>query len=141
MRRLSCSFLALALDVPRGSYPTPFLGRLLFKITDPNHKTRYPKTGVGYEPLGIQKSKLREQGKGALGLRFRRDRCHAGLRPTVVVRGSIPTGVSAILKALRLTQLDPKPCQTSIGTYLGPYANPYNIPLIVILIDPFKSNS
>ena len=29
-----------------------FLGRLLFKITDPNHKTRYPKKGVGYEPLG-----------------------------------------------------------------------------------------
>ena len=28
---------------PRGSYPTPFLGRLLFKITDPNHKTGYPK--------------------------------------------------------------------------------------------------
>ena len=24
---------------PRGSYPTPFLGRLLCKITDPNHKT------------------------------------------------------------------------------------------------------
>ena len=38
--------------IPRGSYPTPFLGRLLFKITDPNHKTRYPKKGVGYEPLG-----------------------------------------------------------------------------------------
>ena len=37
---------------PRGSYPTPFLGRLLCKITDPNHKTRYPKKGVGYEPLG-----------------------------------------------------------------------------------------
>ena len=39
-------------SLPRGSYPTPFLGRLLFKITDPNHKTRYPKKGVGYEPLG-----------------------------------------------------------------------------------------
>ena len=38
--------------LPRGSYSTPFLGRLLFKITDPNHKTRYPKKGVGYEPLG-----------------------------------------------------------------------------------------
>ena len=25
---------------------------LFFKITDPNHKTRYPKKGVGYEPLG-----------------------------------------------------------------------------------------
>ena len=39
-------------QVPRGSYPAPFLGRLLFKITDPNHKTRYPKKGLGYEPLG-----------------------------------------------------------------------------------------
>ena len=39
-------------DIPGGSYPTPFLGRLLFKIIDPNHKTRYPKKGVGYEPLG-----------------------------------------------------------------------------------------
>ena len=29
-----------------------FLGRLLFKITDPNPKTRYPKKGLGYEPLG-----------------------------------------------------------------------------------------
>ena len=44
---------AKGFKVPRGSYPTPFLGRLLFKITDPNHKTRYPKKGVGYEPLGI----------------------------------------------------------------------------------------
>ena len=40
------------LTIPRRSYPTPLLGRLLFKITDPNHKTRYPKKGVGYEPLG-----------------------------------------------------------------------------------------
>ena len=31
--------------VPRGSYSTPSLGRLLFMITDPNHKTRYPKRG------------------------------------------------------------------------------------------------
>ena len=38
--------------IPRGPYPTPFLGYLFFKITDPNHKTRYPKKGVGYEPLG-----------------------------------------------------------------------------------------
>ena len=41
------------LFIPSGSYPTPFLGRLLLKITGPNHKTRYPKRGVGYEPLGI----------------------------------------------------------------------------------------
>ena len=44
--------------LPRGSYPTPFLGRLLFEITDPNHKTRYPKKGVGYEPLGIPRGSL-----------------------------------------------------------------------------------
>ena len=31
--------------VPRGSYPTPILGRLLFKIADLNHKTRYPRKG------------------------------------------------------------------------------------------------
>ena len=35
-----------------GSYPSPFFVYLLFYITDPNHKTRYPKKGVGYEPLG-----------------------------------------------------------------------------------------
>ena len=46
-----CGFCVGSL-VPIGSYSTPFLGRLLFKITDPNHKTRYPKKGVGYEPLG-----------------------------------------------------------------------------------------
>ena len=34
-------------DLPRDSCPTPFLERLLFKITDPNHKTRHPKKGVG----------------------------------------------------------------------------------------------
>ena len=38
--------------LPRGSYPTPFLRRPLFTITDHNHKTRYPKKGVGYDPLG-----------------------------------------------------------------------------------------
>ena len=37
---------------PVGSYPTPFLGYLLFYTTDPNHRTRCPKKGVGYEPLG-----------------------------------------------------------------------------------------
>ena len=47
---LFCLFSAFS--GPRGSYPTPFFGRLLFKITDPNHKTRYPKKGIGYEPLG-----------------------------------------------------------------------------------------
>ena len=29
-----------------------------FKTTDPNHNTRYPKKGVGYEPLGRVKGKL-----------------------------------------------------------------------------------
>ena len=37
--------------LPVGSYPTPFLGYLLFYTTNPNHKTRYPRKGVGYEPL------------------------------------------------------------------------------------------
>ena len=34
------------LSLPVGSYPTPFLGYLLFYIGDPNQKTRYPKQGV-----------------------------------------------------------------------------------------------
>ena len=38
--------------VPVGSYPTPCLRYLLFYTTDPNHRTRHPNTGVGYEPLG-----------------------------------------------------------------------------------------
>ena len=50
-------FLIRFYTIPRGSYPTPFLGRLLFKITDPNPKTRYPKKGVGYEPLGKTQNK------------------------------------------------------------------------------------
>ena len=37
-------------QLPVGSYPTPFLRYLLFFLTDPNHKTRYPKKGVGHEP-------------------------------------------------------------------------------------------
>ena len=49
---LQVGVLWVPCNVPRGSYPTPFLGRLLFKITDPSHKTRYPKKGVGYELLG-----------------------------------------------------------------------------------------
>ena len=42
----------LHVPIPVASYPAPFGGYLLFYITDPNHKTRYPKKGVGYEPLG-----------------------------------------------------------------------------------------
>ena len=38
--------------IPRGSYPTPFYRYLIFYITDPNHKARYPKQGVGHDPLG-----------------------------------------------------------------------------------------
>ena len=38
--------------LPTGLYPTPFLGYRLFYTTAPNHKTRYSKKGVGYEPLG-----------------------------------------------------------------------------------------
>ena len=38
--------------LPVGSYPTPVLGHLLFYIAETNHKTRYPKKGVGHEPLG-----------------------------------------------------------------------------------------
>ena len=52
----------LRATIPRGSYPTLFLGRLPFKITDPNQKTRRPKKGVGYEPVG------KNQTVGALGL-------------------------------------------------------------------------
>ena len=48
----SCSQRVQSNIIPVGSYPTPFLGYLLFYVTDPNHKTRYPKKGVGYEPLG-----------------------------------------------------------------------------------------
>ena len=39
------AFRSSGLFLPRGSYPTPFLGCLLYKIADPNHKTRYPKKG------------------------------------------------------------------------------------------------
>ena len=38
--------------LPVGSYHTSFLGYLLFYTPDPNRKARYPKKGVGYEPLG-----------------------------------------------------------------------------------------
>ena len=49
--RMVESLLRFSIVVPVGSYPTPFLGYILFYIGDPNHKTRYPKKG-GYEPLG-----------------------------------------------------------------------------------------
>ena len=39
--------------VPRGSYPTPFLGYLVFWLGSVIRKSRRPKKGVGYEPLGI----------------------------------------------------------------------------------------
>ena len=33
----------IIMALPVGSYPTPFLGYLLFYIADPNHKVGYPK--------------------------------------------------------------------------------------------------
>ena len=52
--RCRCCMLSLSTILPVGSYPTPFLGYLLFYIADPDHKIRirYPRKGVGYEPLG-----------------------------------------------------------------------------------------
>ena len=42
------------LDVlPRGSYPTPFLGYLVLWLGSVILKRRRPKKGVGYEPPGI----------------------------------------------------------------------------------------
>ena len=34
------------------AHTLPLFWGAYLKITDPNHKTRYPKKGVGYEPLG-----------------------------------------------------------------------------------------
>ena len=39
--------------IPRGSYPTPFLGYLVLWLGSPIWKSRYLKKGVGYEPIGI----------------------------------------------------------------------------------------
>ena len=44
-------------NLPRGSYPTPFLGYHFFYIPDPNHKARYPKKGVGYDPLSTVRTR------------------------------------------------------------------------------------
>ena len=42
--------------MPVGSYTTPFFRVSTFLyITDPKRKTRYPKKGVGYKPLGGSK--------------------------------------------------------------------------------------
>ena len=38
--------------VPRGSYPTPFLGYLVLWLGSVILKSRRPTKGVGYEPLG-----------------------------------------------------------------------------------------
>ena len=40
--------------LPRGSYPTPFLGYLVLWLGSVILKSRRPKKGVGYEPLGIR---------------------------------------------------------------------------------------
>ena len=39
------------LDIPRGSYPIPFLGYLVLWLGSPIWKSRYLKKGVGYEPI------------------------------------------------------------------------------------------
>ena len=44
-----------ASSVPRGSYPTPFLGYLVLCLGSVILKSRHPKQGVGYEPLGVRK--------------------------------------------------------------------------------------
>ena len=44
------------------------------KITDPNHKTRYPKKGVGYERLG----RVARFGFQASGFEFRIHGCALG---------------------------------------------------------------
>ena len=62
---------ARAPGVPRGSYPTPFLRYLIFHRTDPNHKTRYPQEGVGYDPLGRVQGYCKGSGlRGFGGLGF-----------------------------------------------------------------------
>ena len=52
--RVCSKALRLQFHVPRGSYPTPFLGYLVLWFGSVILKSRCPKTGVGYEPLGIQ---------------------------------------------------------------------------------------
>ena len=42
----------LCTTIPRGSYPTPFLGYLVLWLGSPIYKSRYLKKGVGYEPMG-----------------------------------------------------------------------------------------
>ena len=39
-------------SLPRGSYPTPFLGYLVLWLGSVILKSRRPKKGGGYEPLG-----------------------------------------------------------------------------------------
>ena len=46
------SLLKLYSLVPRGSYPTPFVGHLVLWLGSVILKNRRPKKGVGYEPLG-----------------------------------------------------------------------------------------
>ena len=55
---LSCQMSVLYVELEYYStcrlIPYPFFGYLLFYIADPDHKIRirYPRKGVGYEPLG-----------------------------------------------------------------------------------------
>ena len=57
--------------VPRGSYPTPFLGYLVLWLGSVILKSRRPKKGVGYEPLGRAevsgfRSKVEDSGGGGV---------------------------------------------------------------------------
>ena len=44
--------------LPRGSYPTPFLGYLVLWLGSVILKSRRPKNGVRYEPLGRVEGKV-----------------------------------------------------------------------------------
>ena len=44
--------------IPRGSYPTPFLGYLVLWLGSAISKSSRPTTGVGYEPLGTARVKV-----------------------------------------------------------------------------------
>ena len=48
----SVALEALGATIPRGSYPTPFLGCLVLWLGSVILKSRRPKKGVRYEPLG-----------------------------------------------------------------------------------------
>ena len=62
-------------SLPRGSYPTPFLGYLVLWLGSVILKSRRPKKGVGYEPIG-RSPEVRAENENhpdgpAAGIRFR----------------------------------------------------------------------